>query len=662
MYYSRTTHAYVGSAKKRGASVILHNRVLGMKQTASGEWQLDTEKGPITAEHVVNAGGLWARRVGEMVGLNLPVVPMQHHYLVTEDVPEIVSLQGVDMPAVTDLEGFTYLQQERNGVLLGIYEQTPKHWNVNGAPWDFGVELIPEELDRISSELSVGMARFPLLERVGIRKWVNGAFTFTPDGNPLVGPVPGLRNYWVACGVMAGFSQGGGVGLALANWITSGDPGFDIFGMDVARYGSYAANDKYLRDTTNQFYSRRFILTHPNEELPAGRPLKTSPVYDSMLEKYGARFGVTYGMEYPQYFATNEPDYVEAPTQRRSTAERFASSEVAATRTAAGLWETAIYARYEIRGPGALAWLDKLLASKIPAVGRVRLASMLKPDGHLLGDFTLMRLDEDRFWIVGSYYLQAWHLRWFNSQLPKSGVELRNLSDQYIGFSLSGPRSREILAALCPGQDISNKAFPFMAAKTMDVGMSRDAIIARLSLTGEMGYEITVPANEHRLLWNALISAGEPLGMKQLGNKALESLRIEKGYGIWSTEFTQDYTPAMCGLDKFIDFNKSDFIGRSAALLEKTNPPKTRLVQLCVEATDADSKMLDPIFFGDRFVGYVTSGAYAHHSKLSLALAYIDADIAISKPSLTVYVVGEPRSAKILEESPYDPLGKRLRA
>jgi dimethylglycine dehydrogenase len=288
---------------------------------------------------------------------------MQHHYLITEDVPEIKALGSVNMPSVTDLEGFTYLQQERQGVLLGIYEQSPKHWQVQGAPWDYGQELLPEEVDRISDELAFGLARFPALERTGIKKWVNGAFTFTPDGNPLIGPVRGLKNYWLACGVMAGFSQGGGVGFALANWIISGDPGVDVIGMDVARYGAYAAADNYLRATTQQFYSRRFILTHPNEELPAGRPLKTSPVYDAMKERYNARFGCTYGMEFPQYFAIGESEHIEVPTQKRSSAERFVSNEVTATRTAAGLWETAIYARYEVRGPGAADWLNYVLGT-----------------------------------------------------------------------------------------------------------------------------------------------------------------------------------------------------------------------------------------------------------------------------------------------------------
>jgi len=652
-----TTHAYAGAARKRGAHVVLHNRVLALTQLPGGEWRVDTEQGPVIAQHVVNAAGLWARRVGAMVGVNLPVTPMQHHYLLTEDVPEIMALPA-EMPAVTDLEGYTYLQQERNGVLLGIYELNPRHWHVEGAPWDYGMDLIPEEVDRIADELSVGLARFPALERVGIRKWVNGAFTFTPDGNPLVGPVPGLRNYWVACGVMAGFSQGGGVGLALANWMTSGDPGADVFGMDVARYGAFAANDSYLRAKTRQFYARRFVLSHPNEELPAGRPLKTTPVYDAM-QACGARFGVSWGMEFPQYFAHGEPDFVELPTQRRSNAERFVAAEVEATRAAAGLWETAIYARYEVSGPGAREWLDGLLASRLPAEGRVRLATMLKPNGQLAGDLTVMRLPGDRYWIVGSYYLQAWHLRWFNQRLPAHGVELRNLSDEWMGFSLSGPASRDILTRLAHS-DVSNASLPFMAATEMEVGPVQ-AIVARLSLTGELGYEITVRTAEHRALWHALMQAGAPSGMRQIGGRALESLRLEKGYGIWSAEFTQEYTPAMSGLDRYVAFDKGDFVGREAALKASATPAARRLVLLAVESPDAEAHSLAPVWSGTKLVGYVTSGAYGHHVGMSLAMAYVDADVAEHRPTLTVHVIGEPYPARVLPQVPYDPSGARLR-
>ena len=308
------------------------------------------------------------------------------------------------------------------------------------------MELLPEEIDRIGEELGIGFARFPRLQQIGIRKWVNGAFTFTPDGNPLVGPVPGLRNFWAACGCMSGFSQGGAIGLVLANWMIEGDPGADIFGMDVARYGSFASNDKYLRDTTAQFYARRFVIAYPNEELPAGRPLKMTPSYDAQ-KGAGAVFGVVWGMETPQYFA-DRPDFVEQPSLRRSNAHSIVAAEVAATRTAAGLLDTGVYGRYEVSGPKAAEWLDGLLANRLPPVGKLRLAPMLSPSGKLMGDLTVTCLAPDRFWLVGSYYLQEWHLRWFRDHGPSSGVVIENLSESWLGFSLSGPRSRDILARL----------------------------------------------------------------------------------------------------------------------------------------------------------------------------------------------------------------------
>ena len=397
------------------------------------------------------------------------------------------------------------------------------------------MELLPEEIDRISEELAHRLRPLPdACSRPESASWVNGAFTFTPDGNPLVGPVPGLRNFWAACGCMSGFSQGGAIGLVLANWMVDGDPGADIFGMDVARYGSFASNDKYLRDMTAQFYARRFVIAYPNEELPAGRPLKMTPSYDAQ-KAAGARFGVVWGMETPQYFAPGQPDFVEQPSLRRSNAHAIVAAEVAATRTAAGLLDTGVYGRYEVSGPGAAAWLDRLLANRLPPLGRLRLAPMLAPSGKLMGDLTVTRLEPERFWLVGSYYLQEWHLRWFRDHLPARGVRIENLSESWLGFSLSGPRSRDILARLTR-EDVGHAALPFLGCRRLDIGLTR-AVVARLSLTGELGYEITVPAAQQRALWDALIEQGTPLGMQPIGMRAQDSLRLEKGYGVWSLEF-----------------------------------------------------------------------------------------------------------------------------
>ncbi len=650
------TYAYAAAARARGVDVVQGNRVLALERRPDGDWDVATEQGTIVAEHVVNAAGLWARRVGRMVGVDHPLVPMPHHYLVTEAIPEVAAIEGL-MPAVTDLEGFTYLQREGNGVLLGVYEQRPVHWAVEGAPWDFGMTLFPEEVERILPELRLGFDRFPVLHDVGIRKWVNGAFTFTPDGNPLVGPVDGIPGYWAACGCMAGFSQGAGIGLALANWIVDGDPGYDVFGMDVARFGAYAAGDHYLRATTAQFYARRFVMAYPNEELPAGRPLRTTPCHEDFVAA-GARHTVNWGLEVPLYFAP-DPDFEETDTLGRSNAEPIVAEEVAAVRTAAGAGEIAQYARYEVTGPGATAWLDHLLAGRLPGVGRIRLAPMLGPAGRLMGDLTVTRLADDRFWLTGSYYLQDWHLRWFRGHLPTAGVSLRNRTDELMGFAISGPASRAILGALS-AEDVSGPAVPFLAVRTLAVA-GLDAVVGRISLTGELGYEIVVPPDRHRALLHALQAAGASHGLRLVGDRAVESLRLEKGYGIWSAEFRQDVTPGMSGLDRFVAFDKGDFIGRDAALHEREHGPARRLVLLEVDATDADAAKDDVVRHDGRLVGVVTSGAYGHHVGMSLALAYLDSDVVAARRELAVEVVGEPKTARILPEIPYDPRGLRLR-
>jgi dimethylglycine dehydrogenase len=653
---SGAVYAYAGAARARGVEIVLGNRVVALGRRPDGDWDVTTERGTVTAEHVVNAAGLWARRVGRMVGLDHPIVPMPHHYLVTDEIPAIAAIKGL-MPAVTDLEGFTYLQREGNGLLLGVYEERPVHWAVDGAPWDFGMTLLPVDLDRIAPELRLAYERFPVLGDVGIRRWVCGAFTSTPDGNPLVGPVDGLPGYWAACGVFAGYSQCAGVGLVLANWIVDGEPGLDAFGMDVARFGAYASDDAYLRATTAQFYARRFVIGYPNEELPAGRPVKVTPCHD-LLVASGARHTLNWGLEVPLYVSP-DPAFVEIATFGRSNAEPFVAAEVAAVRAAAGAFEIAQYSRYEVTGPGAAAWLDHLLAARLPSVGRIRLAPMLGRSGRLMGDLTATRLDQDRFWLTGSYYLQDWHMRWFRSQLPPTGVTLRNLTDDRMGFAISGPASRSILAALTT-EDVSGAAFPFLTVRPMRVGSS-EAIVGRISLTGELGYEVVVPTSRHRPLYEDLRDAGRDHGLRLVGDRALDSLRLEKGYGIWSAEYRQDVTPAMSGLDRFVAFDKGPFIGREAALRERGLGATRRLVLLEVDATDADAAKEDGVWLDGRLVGAVTSGAYGHHVGASLALAYVDRDLREAHPELLIDVGGEPRPARILPAIPYDPSGSRLR-
>ena len=654
-----TVHAYAGAARKRGAEVIEHNKVEALNQRADGTWDVVTEKGVIHAEHVVNAGGLWAKQVGRMVGLDLPLSPLQHHYFVTESIPEVAAMD-FEVPMTVDLEGFTYIRQDQQGVLVGIYEVDHKHWNIDGAPWDYGFDLIPEEIDRIAGELEMAWRRYPVLERVGVKRWVNGAFTFSPDGNPLVGPVPGMRNYWLACGVMAGFLQGGGVGKSLAEWMIDGEAEADVWPMDIARYGPFASNREYIRQTTGQFYSRRFVMTYPNEQLPAGRPLRKSPAYDAMSAA-GCLWGCTWGLETPLMFAP--PGFEETPTLRRSNAFPIVAEECEAVRKRVGLVDISGFSRFEVSGSGAREWLDRIMASRLPAPGRAKLAPMLAPNGRLKGDLTVFNWGDGTWWIMGSYYLRQWHMRWFSdwiATLEAGDVSVRDISDATVGFALSGPRSRDVLAKLTH-QDISNEALPFMGCATLDVGLVR-ARVGRLSVAGELGYEINVSAAEHIVLRQMLLEAGRDLGLREYGFYAMNSLRLEKSFGIWSCEFTQGYTPGMTGMDRWIAWNKGEFTGREAALAEREkNTAPHKLVTLEVDALDADASGYEPVWKDGRRVGFITSGGYGHHAGKSLAMALIDVEHAQTGEELHTHVVGVERGARIIASSPYDPSGAAMR-
>ncbi|MEQ8293360.1 MAG: FAD-dependent oxidoreductase [Roseovarius sp.] len=649
-----TVHAYAGAAKKRGAQVIEHNRVLELNQTAEG-WEVVTEKGTIQTEHVINAAGLWAKQVGRMAGIELPVSPLNHHYLITDTIPEIAALDR-ELPLVVDLEGFTYMRQDQKGMLLGIYEIDHQHWMMDGAPWEYGFELQQEDPDRIENELTLGFQRYPVLQEAGIKSWVNGAFTFSPDGNPLVGPVRGKPGYWCACAVMAGFLQGGGVGKSLAEWIIHGEPEADVFGMDVARYGDFAENKEFIRQTTGQFYTRRFVMTYPNEQLPAGRPLKMAPAYTDMTAA-GARWGASWGLELPLYFAPSE-DFEERPTLKRSNAFPIVAEECKAVRDTAGLLDISGFSRFEVKGEGAEAWLDHLLASKLPAPGRAKLAPMLAPDGRLKGDLTVFNWGDGTWWLMGSYYLREWHMRWFHDHMGER-VTLRDISDATVGFGVSGPNARKIVEKLTDGPIAE---LPFMGCGTFDIGLYR-CKVGRLSVAGELGYEIHCSAAEHIGLRKRLLQAGADLGLREVGFNALLSLRLEKSFGIWSAEFTQGYTPAETGMDRWIAWDKPDFIGKAAAQAERdSGGPSTHIVTLEIDAEDADASGFEPVWQNGKRVGFVTSGGYGHTTGKSLAMAMLDRAATAEGTDLTVHIVGAERPAKVIAPSPYDPSGKAMRA
>ncbi len=648
-----TVHAYAIAAKKRGASYFEHTKVEALDQTRDG-WRVITDKGTITCQHVVNAAGLWAKQVGRMAGVELLVSPLKHHYLISDTIPALEALD-FEVPMTVDLEGFTYLRQDQKGVLLGIYEIDHEHWAMDGAPWDYGMELFQEQTDRIEKELILGFERYPALQEVGVKTWVNGAFTFSPDGNPLVGEVPGKKGYWCACAVMAGFLQGGGVGKSLAELMIEGEAEADIYGMDVARYGPWAENKDYIRQTTGQFYSRRFVMTYPNEQLPAGRPLKRAPAYSDMAAA-GAQWGQSWDMEVPLYFA-HAPDFVETPTLKRSNAFPIVAEECKTTRQDVGLLDISAFSRFEVTGPNAERWLDHMMASTLPKPGRARLAPMLAPDGRLKGDLTVFNWGNGTWWIMGSYYLRTWHMRWFQDHL-QDGVRIRDLGEEVCGFSLSGPKSRAVIEGLTDG---AVGDLPFMGIGQFDIGLIR-AHVARLSVTGELGYEINCRYGDHITLRRAVLAAGADHGIREIGFNALLSLRLEKSFGIWNAEFTQGYTPGETGMDRWIAWDKGDFVGRDAAITERDgNGPAKTLVTLEVDATDADASGFEPVWENGQKIGFVTSGGYGHTVDKSLAMALIDPAYAAAGTDLSVHVVGAERAARVIAPSPYDPTGKAMR-
>jgi dimethylglycine dehydrogenase len=615
-----------------------------------------TDQGTVHAEHVVNAGGLWAREVGRMVGIELPILAMEHQYLITDDMPFLAGKK--EQLHCIDFEGEIYLRQERGGMLIGTYEKAGVPWSPKETPWGFGQNLLPNDLDRIAPSLEVGFQHFPQLGEAGIKKIVNGPFTFAPDGNPLIGPVRGLSNFWVACGVMAGFSQGGGVGLALSQWMVNGDPGADIWGMDVARYGDWATL-AYTNAKVRENYSRRFSIRFPNEELPAARPLRTTPVYERLQAEH-AVFGDYCGLEHPLWFAPSAAEAFDEVSFRRSNAHAHVGEECRAVRERAGLLEISNYGKFEITGKGAADWLSRVMTNKVPAIGRMALTPMLNERGKLIGDFTMCRLAEEHFFLIGTWAAETWYRRWFERHAPPAGVTVRPCAMEYVGLALAGPASREILQPLM-SEDLSTPAFPFMSFRKVDVGMV-PVLMGRVSFTGELGYEMWVSVEYQRSLHALLTEAGRAHGMKPFGGRALNSLRLEKGFGNWAREFRPIYGPYEAGLGRFVNMDKGDFVGREAALAEKTSGGALRLLSFEVDAADADAIGDEPIWHNGAVVGWVTSGGYGHTVGKSLALGYVPAELAQSTGQFEIEIIGERRAARRLDGAAVDAQGTRMRA
>ena len=650
------TQAFAQAAKKLGVHIYLHTPVIRTARLSGGPWLIGTDRGEIKAEYVVNAAGLWGREVGRLAGIDLPLMPVEHHYLVTETIPIIEQLE-FELPQINDNETGCYARQEGQGLLLGAYENTCTHWAEDGTPLDFGHELLPDDLSRMEWNFEKSVEIMPCLVEAGIKRIINGPMIFSPDLGPLIGPHPDLVNYFCANGVMAGFNQGAGIGRTIAEWLIQGEPEFDIFCWDVARFGEWASKS-YTRETTRYFYENRSEKIYPYQEFDAGRPIHKPPVYEK-LKAVGAVFGASFGLEHANWFATEGSGSFDSLSYRQPNWWKPVIDEGKRVRNELGLMEFSAMAKFEVSGPNAESWLNYVLANRMPDLGRMTLSPMLSQGGRLIGDFSVSKIDENRYFVLSADIMQRSFMRHFRQFLPRDGVNLLNLSSDYAGLHICGPWAQSLMAKLAD-RDMDSLNFPFMSAAMVSIGEIPEVITLRVSYTGETGYEMYLPSQYQVQLFELLLKEGRNFGIGLVGTRCLMHTRLEKSFPAWGLELSADYTAVEAGVERFVNMKKGDFIGRSA--VNGYPPPKYKLTTLVVDAVDCAIWGDEAIFLDGMLVGAVTSGGFGPHCEQHIALGYIEYEAYTSTGQFTVEVLGELRDAELCEQPVYDPLGIRMRA
>ncbi len=647
-------NALAKAARARGARIFRHTQVTAIER-ARGGWELDTPRGRIRTGVVVNAAGMWAREVARMAGADLPIVPMQHQYVLTENLDAVRALDR-ELPVLRDPEASFYARQDGDGLLVGPFERGPRTWALDGIPRGFQSRLLRPDLKRIAGELEAAGERVPDFAAAGIKKALCGPDGYTADGRCLMGPVPGLRDFWVLAGFsIFGIVFSGGAGRYAAEWIVEGQPSDTMWELDVRRFGDYARPTAYVAARACEVYEHEYAIHYPEEERPAGRPLKTSPLYERLLER-GAVYGARFGWERPLWFAREGPARDEY-SLRRGNWHEAVGEECRAVRSRVGVLDQTSFAKYELSGPGAERALDRLCANSLPgAVGRIALTQMCTPRGGIECDVTVTRLAADRFYVVSAAATAAHDHDWIARHLPEDGsVRLEDVTERYAVLTLAGPRSRELLERVT-GADCSGEAFPFFACRELD-----GVRALRLSYVGELGYELHHPIELQRDLYDRLLEAGAELGLVDFGYRALDSLRLEKAYRLWGADMSADWTPLEAGLERFVRFDK-DFIGREALLRQREEGVRRRLACLVVDVADADPHGYEPILAGGRPIGYVASGGYGHVVGVAIALAYLPVGHGEPGTELTVEILGERRPARVVAQPLYDPTNERLLA
>jgi len=660
------TMALRKAARSAGAEINEQTEVTAAVQMPGGEWKLTTNKGEITAEHVVLCTGNYARQTGRMFGLNMPAIPVEHQYIVYDESPELKAYRqsgGRELAVLREPDQSYYFREERMGWILGPYEAGAPARFADGVPSWFGKDLFPGELERLLPHVEAAQRRVPGLERCGIKDIVNGPIAYTPDGSPLVGPAWGKRNLWINEGHSFGITAAGGAGWQLAEWIVEGEPGIDMLAVDPRRFGAYTSK-RYLVAKNEEAYRDVFTIHYPDEERHDARPAKTSAVYDR-LKRMGAVFGQRYGWERANWFAPDGVEPKDAWSFRRTNYFEHVGNECRRLREQVGVIDLTPFTKFEVRGPGAEAWLDGLVANKVPTkVGRIALCHALTRRGGIRTEFTITRLGENDFYVVSAGAAERYDSDYLQKHLPADGsVTLRNITGSRGVFVLAGPRARDVMARLTD-VPLDNKSFPWLTGQVIEAGLATDVYALRVNFVGALGWELHFPIEYAHGLFDAVFAAGAEYGIGMAGMRAMESLRMEKSYRMWGSDLTRDNTPLEAGLARFVRMDKGPFIGREALERQQQAGVPLNFVTLDVHGvTDADPLGNEPIFnAGGLLVGRATSGYYGHCLHKSLAIGYVKPEFAAVGTELLVEVLGERKRATVLVDSPYDPQNADLRA
>ncbi|MGE0008752.1 MAG: FAD-dependent oxidoreductase [Parvibaculaceae bacterium] len=653
------TNAMAAGARKLGAEIHRRTLVTDIKLLGSGEWQVITDKGAITAEHVVNSAGSYCDVVGSWTGHNVPIANMLHHYMITEPLRELIDLE-MELPVVRDPYSHAYLREETNGILVGPYETETAHLCWDGRPpaWDFESELIAPELDRLTPWLERATERLPLFAKAGLKSIVSGAITHTPDGVYLSGPAPGARNYWMHCGASIGICQGGGAGKYLAQWMVHGQAEINMREFDPRRFGDWASKD-YTAEVSIADYHHMYYCYKPSEQHEVGRGLRKSSLHERLAAE-GAQFAQVFGWERARWF--DKSGKGEDFSFRRSNWWATVREEALAVRERVGLMDLSTFAKFEVSGPDAYGFLERACANKVPAkTGGIILGHLLNDNGFIESEITVTRLADDRFYVLSAAAAQLYdfdQLRW--RVRPGERVAVEDVTDDFGVLVLAGPRARDVLAR-CTAADLGNAAFRWLTAQEIEVAGVKGVRALRVNYVGELGWELHTPMRDMPKVFDALLEAGRPHGIRLFGTYAMNSLRMEKAYRAWGSELTSEIDMFEGSMERFIRLDKEDFVGRAASLGRKQQGERIKLAYMAVEAGDNDCRGNEPVYLDGKVVGLTTSGGYGFAVGKSLAFAYVEPGLARPGQDLEILLLGERKKAQIIAEPAWDGTNSRLK-